>query len=91
MCLSLLATGPFTVLAPTNAAITNLGPDIMTALSHEPVLLKQVVQYHIIPDFSVLPELALKGSVTTLEGQAITFTGSGAVSVVVNVVFPVCV
>lgn len=69
-------SGPFTLLAPTNAAIAALDADLMQALGQEPVLLKQIVQYHIIPDYSVLPELARLGTVNSLEGQPITFTGT---------------
>lgn len=68
-------------MAPTNEAIANIDPDLLAALGREPVLLKQIVQYHIIPDYTVLPELAMQGSVASLEGQPITFSGSGGVSI----------
>lgn len=71
--------GPFTLLAPTNAAIGALDADLLQALGQQPVLLKQIVQYHIIPDYNVLPELARLGTVSSLEGQPITFTGTPAV------------
>lgn len=75
-------TGPFTVLAPTNNAINSVDADLLTAMGREPVLLKQIVQYHLIPDYNVLPELTLLGTVTSLEGQPITFSGSGAVNII---------
>ena len=77
---SVSIAGPFTVLAPTNDAIASLDAATMTALTREPVLLKQIIQYHIIPEYAVLPELANIGSIASLEGQPITFSGSGGVS-----------
>lgn len=67
------------MLAPTNAAWHNLDADLLAALTKDPSVVKQVVYYHIIPDFGVLPDLASKGEVNSLEGQPITFSGSVAV------------
>lgn len=73
-------TGPFTVLAPTNGALHTLDADVLTAFTREASLVKQVVQYHIIPDFAVLPELSSAQEVQSLEGQPIKFSGSVTVS-----------
>lgn len=69
-------TGPFTILAPRNAAIRNLDPDILAALAREPALVQQVVKFHIIHDYLVLPELFKSEWVSSMEGQPIHFTGS---------------
>jgi len=44
-------------------------------------LVKQVIQYHIISDYAVLPELVTAGEVQSLEGQPIKITGPVSVSI----------
>ena len=42
--------GPFTLLAPTNAAFEALDAETLEAVENDPFLLQQVLQYHVLPD-----------------------------------------
>ncbi|XP_045204881.2 periostin-like [Mercenaria mercenaria] len=75
--------GPFTIMAPTNHAVANIDSDIMVALTRNPVLLKQVVRYHILDKYEVIPSLISAGQVDTSEGQPIKVT-SGPAGILLN-------
>ncbi|XP_060565289.1 periostin-like [Ruditapes philippinarum] len=66
--------GPFTIMAPTNAAVAAIDPDTMASVIKSSVLLQQIVKYHIINKYEVIPALISAGSVETMEGQSITVT-----------------
>lgn len=68
--------GPFTVLAPTNAAFGRLDAATLAALQQNPTLLRQALLYHIIPGRYRAERLAAEGSARTALGQNVTATGS---------------
>ncbi len=70
---TLKGDGPFTVFAPTDAALGKLPKDIVKALTDDPKLLAKVLTYHVVPgklNTSDLPEGPLK----TVEGDDLTIT-----------------
>ena len=46
---TLAAPGPYTVLAPTNAAFAAVPAKTMTELANDPAKLKAVLSYHVLP------------------------------------------
>ncbi|XP_045206845.2 periostin-like [Mercenaria mercenaria] len=75
--------GPFTIMAPTNNAVASIDPTTMVSVTRSPVLLKQIVRYHIIDKYEVIPSLISAGQVDTSEGQPITVT-SGPTGILLN-------
>ena len=71
-----LLTGPFTVLAPTDFAFNKLGLSVLTSLSNNPAQLKKVLEYHVIPEFVLTPQINGNVSKTTVEGQDVTILGA---------------
>lgn len=68
-------------MAPTNAAVANIDPATMVSVTRNPVLLKQIVRYHILTSYMVSPSLLSAGTVNTLEGQPMTVTSDAGVSI----------
>lgn len=67
--------GPFTVFAPTNAALADLNVDGLTADNVD--LLTKILTYHVVPGEAIMAGSISDGqSVTTVEGTDITFTVS---------------
>ncbi|WAQ98219.1 POSTN-like protein [Mya arenaria] len=79
----------YTVMAPTNAAFSKVDVNLMGTLAHEPILKKQILQYHVIPGFNVLPQLLQQHKADTLEGQPMRFTGFGGNVLINNSTRPV--
>ena len=46
---TLKGAGPFTLLAPTDAAFAKIPSDVIKKISDDPTALKQVLTYHVIP------------------------------------------
>jgi uncharacterized surface protein with fasciclin (FAS1) repeats len=74
--------GPFTVLAPTDAAFAKLPPGLITELlkpenKGRPI---SILSYHVIGDRLFSDEALAAGSVATLQGKSVNFssTQSGA-------------
>jgi transforming growth factor-beta-induced protein len=67
---TLKGDGPFTLVAPTDAAFAKMNPDTLDRISKSPEVLKQLLQYHIVPARITTKDVAA-GSVTTTEGTAI--------------------
>lgn len=73
---SIDGAGPYSVLAPTDAAFAKLDPASLDKLTKNVDLLKDVLKYHI-----VLKRISTKdvtaGKVTTLEGSVVTLKAGG--------------
>jgi uncharacterized surface protein with fasciclin (FAS1) repeats len=82
---TLSGKGPFTIMAPTNAAFAKLkrtAPDTFTAVTTDKALLTKVLTYHVIP--GKVPATAAvavakkNGSVKTVQGERIKLSLKGA-------------
>lgn len=81
---TLKGTGPFTVLAPTNAAFAALLADLKidkAALLANKELLTKVLTYHVVSGKVVKAQVPLGKPVNTLQGESITFDGTAALAV----------
>ena len=71
-----LCAGPFTCLAPTNAAFDALDPALVEALL-DPAnvdILRDVLLYHLVPDLYLSDDFEDGSLLTLLEGQSIDVT-----------------
>lgn len=64
--------GPFTLLAPTNAAFDLLPPGALGALIDEPQRLHSVMQYHVLTDEYAGAALAEFDELPTLAGDTVS-------------------
>ncbi|MEO7371570.1 MAG: fasciclin domain-containing protein, partial [Ilumatobacteraceae bacterium] len=62
--------GPFTLIAPTEAAFAKMDPDTLDSITKNPTVLKQLLDYHII-NGRVSKKDLLAGGVTSAEGSSI--------------------
>lgn len=71
-------TGPFTVLAPTDAAFAKLPPGLITELlkPENKGRLISILTYHVIPDRLFSDEALAAGSVATLQGKSVNFSSN---------------
>ncbi len=67
---TLKGAGPFTVLAPTDAAFAKLPKSLVKKLTADPALLKKVLLYHVISGKVMSTDLK-KMSAKTVEGESI--------------------
>ena len=82
---TLSGKGPFTIMAPTNAAFAKLkatAPDTFEAVTTDKALLTKVLTYHVIPG-KVPAKAAIavakkNGSVKTVQGEKIALSLKGA-------------
>ena len=76
---TLKGTGPFTVLAPTNAAfaalLAELGLTKQALLANKPLLTK-VLTYHVIPARRLKAEISPNTAIGTVQGQTFTADAS---------------
>jgi transforming growth factor-beta-induced protein len=70
---ALQGPGPFTVFAPTDAAFAKVPRATLDALAADPVLLKQVLSYHVVSGRISAAEAAKARMATTLEGAPVYF------------------
>lgn len=79
---TLAGTGPFTVLAPTDAAfdalLTELGITKTQLLADVPLLTK-VLTYHVVPGRVLKADVPLNAAITTVQGE--TFTVDAALAI----------
>jgi transforming growth factor-beta-induced protein len=74
---ALIAPGPYTVFAPSNAAFEKLDEGVLDILIANPSVLAEVLQYHVVSG-KVLSSSLSNGSVATLlSGKSISVTVSG--------------
>ena len=71
---SLKGDGPFTVLAPNDQAFAKLGDDMVDGLLANPVMLKRVLQYHVMLGAMDADKAVTTGTVKTLNGDSVSFT-----------------
>ena len=76
---TLSGKGPFTVLAPTNAAFKKVPAATLAALKADPDKLRAVLTYHVIPGkVPASKVVTLNGkSVKTVEGSTVKITVRG--------------
>ena len=67
----LAAKGPFTVFAPTDEAFKKLPSGAYDALLRDSAKLKAILNYHVIPGYSMAKDLK-SGELMTLQGTALT-------------------
>jgi uncharacterized surface protein with fasciclin (FAS1) repeats len=70
--------GPFTVLAPTDAAFAKLPPGLIAELllPGNKGRLITILTYHVIPDRVFADEALAAGTVATLQGKSVSFTSN---------------
>ncbi|MFN7172538.1 MAG: fasciclin domain-containing protein [Fimbriimonadaceae bacterium] len=68
---TLSGTGPFTVLAPTNAAFAKVPKEVLDMLAADRDLLRQVLLYHVVPGNVMAADLKA-GTVKTAQGEMVT-------------------
>ena len=74
---TLSGPGPFTLLAPTNSAFNGLDPAQLALILSDPVVLTQVLTYHVVP--ATLCSAGLQpGAATTVNGGDVTVAVNGA-------------
>jgi uncharacterized surface protein with fasciclin (FAS1) repeats len=85
--------GPFTVFAPTEAAFANLPSGLLDDLLSDPPALADVLKYHVVDGEIFSGDLAIAGSLPTLQGQSLSFVdvppleiNGGVMLVVENVI-----
>ena len=73
---TLKGAGPFTVFAPTNAAFAKVPAKTMEELANDPVKLKAVLTYHVVPS-KVMASEVKNGNVKTINGANLALSKSG--------------
>jgi uncharacterized surface protein with fasciclin (FAS1) repeats len=73
--LTLAGPGPFTLLAPTDAAFAALPAGALEALA--PQELADLLEYHLVSSFLRASEAATMGAVTSVQGADLTFAAVG--------------
>jgi uncharacterized surface protein with fasciclin (FAS1) repeats len=68
--------GPFTVFAPTNEAFAKVPAKTMDALAADPVKLKAVLTYHVLPGKVTAAEVK-NGNVKTVNGANVAVSKAG--------------
>ncbi len=74
---TLAAPGPYTVLAPTNAAFAAVPAKTMTELANDPAKLKAVLSYHVLPGNTPSAEIKT-GNTKTLNGADVALSRAGS-------------
>ncbi|MCV2420951.1 fasciclin domain-containing protein [Paucibacter sp. DJ2R-2] len=76
----LAGSGPFTVLAPSNAGMARLAPRLglrERELARQPALLRQVLLQHLLPGDCPVNDLPWGGQLRTVAGEALSFSALG--------------
>ncbi len=66
--------GPFTVLAPTDAAFAKLGTATLNSLLANPEQLKSILLYHVVPGNVSLRQALRAGEAETVNGAEVDFS-----------------
>lgn len=83
----LAAEGPFTIFAPSNAAMSEIPTNVLDSMLADPALLDSILSYHVVAGEALSAEdLAAAGSVETssgsltltLDGDVLTINGGEA-------------
>jgi transforming growth factor-beta-induced protein len=79
---TLRGSSPLTVWAPTDAAFTKLSPGVLTSLTGQPTVLREVLSYHLAPQPITAAQIVQLPTVKTVEGESTRITsGGGAVHI----------
>jgi uncharacterized surface protein with fasciclin (FAS1) repeats len=73
---TLKGAGPFTVFAPTNEAFAKVPAKTMQALASDPVRLKAVLTYHVLPAKVMLADVK-NGNSKTVNGASLALSRAG--------------
>ncbi len=73
---TLKGAGPFTVFAPTNEAFAKVPAQTMQALASDPVRLKAVLTYHVIPGKVMVADVK-NGNSKTVNGANLALSRAG--------------
>ena len=73
---TLKGAGPYTVLAPSNAAFSKVPAKTMDELAKDPVKLKAVLTYHVLPAKVMASDLK-NGNVKTVNGANLAVAKAG--------------
>ena len=73
---TLKGTGPFTVFAPTNEAFSKVPAKTMDALAADPVKLKAMLTYHLLPGKVMAAEVK-NGNAKTVNGANLALSKAG--------------
>lgn len=71
---TLSGEGPYTILAPTDAAFARLPQGTIEALLADPDALRSILLYHVVEGKAFYGDVAGMGSLTTLNGQKVGVT-----------------
>jgi uncharacterized surface protein with fasciclin (FAS1) repeats len=74
---TLSGTGPWTVFAPTDAAIASAPDAVVAALMMDPLLLAEVINYHVAMDSLTTDMMPDGTTITMVNGQDVTITTAG--------------
>jgi len=77
--------GPVTVFAPSNSAIQRLDPSIMAAFNQSQWQRTDIIKYHMIDDFLLIPELKTSNEVMTMTGEKLQLLHIGHSLILNNV------
>lgn len=80
---TLMAAGPYTVFAPTNAAFAALPPGTLDALLRNPEQLRAVLTYHVVAGRVPASQVVTLSSANTVQGEPVRISVSGG-SVILN-------
>ena len=75
---TLKGPGPFTVLAPTDAAFAKLPAGTLQSLLANPAQLREVLTYHVIPGKAVAADVVKLNSARTVQGGNVSIAVSGS-------------
>jgi uncharacterized surface protein with fasciclin (FAS1) repeats len=73
---TLKGTGPYTVFAPTNDAFKAVSAKTMDQLSHDPAMLKAVLNFHVLPAKLMTADVKNSKAKTT-EGASVELSRAG--------------
>jgi len=74
---TLKGAGPFTVFAPTDEAFAKLPKGTLDALLKDPVKLKGILLYHVVPGKVMASDVVKLKSAKSVQGSSISITVSG--------------
>ncbi len=67
---TLQGTGPFTLMAPTDAAFAKMDPTTLQRFTDNPDVLKSLLEYHLVAS-RITPKDVTAGSILSVEGSSL--------------------
>jgi LPXTG-motif cell wall-anchored protein len=74
---TLRGAGPYTLWAPTDAAVSGLPASTTRRLQQDPALLRDLVRYHLAPGTITAAQIVQVPTVKTVEGEFVRITAAG--------------